>query len=78
MIDNRRVQKQIFSGQQKVDNVVLRRSNGDAATDAKIAQDVQNFRIATELFQQRNDDLLKNKNILVKKYLFDRTFPAAK
>jgi hypothetical protein len=59
VIDNRRVQEQIFSGQQKVDNVVLRRPNGDAATDAKVAQDVQDFRIATKLFQQRNDDLLK-------------------
>ncbi len=68
MIDNRRVQKQIFSGQQKVDNVVLRRSNGDAATDAEVAQDVQDFWIATKLFQQRNDDLLKVKNIFVKKY----------
>jgi hypothetical protein len=62
VINNRRVQEQIFSGQQKVDNVVLRRSNGDTATDAEVAQDVQDFRIATEFFQQRNDDLLKIKS----------------
>ena len=57
MVHNSSMQQQILSGQQKVDNVVLRRSYRDAATDAEVAQNVQNFRITSEFFKQRNDDL---------------------
>ena len=57
MVHNSRMQQQILSGQQKVDDVILRRPYCDAATDAKVTQNIQNFRITSEFFQQRNDDL---------------------
>ena len=57
MINDGRVQEEIFSGQQKVDNVVLRRANGHAATDAKVAEDVEDLRVAAEFLEQRDDHL---------------------
>jgi len=57
MINHCSVEKEIFSGQQKVDNVILRWTHCNAATDAKVAKDVQDLRVAAELLEQRDDHL---------------------
>ena len=57
MVDNSSVQQQIFSWQQKVNDIILRRTHCDSTTDAQIAQNVQNFWIPPEFFEQRDDDL---------------------
>ena len=57
MVNHGGVEQQVLSGQQEVDDVVLRRPDGDAAADAQVAQDVQHLGIAAEFLQKRNNHL---------------------
>ena len=52
VVNHSGVEQQVLAGQQEVDDVVLRRPDGDAAADAQVAQDVQDLRVATEFLQQ--------------------------
>lgn len=49
------LQQKVFAGQQKVADVVLGASDGDAVTHAERAQDVQHFRIPAVFLQERDD-----------------------
>lgn len=61
MIDQLRLKKEIFSWQQEVTDIVLRRSNSHTVTHAQRAKYVQDFWISSVLLQQGNDDF----NVLV-------------
>lgn len=49
------LKQQVPSGQEVIGNVVLRTPHGHSVTDAERAQNVQNFGIASVLFEQRDD-----------------------